>query len=123
MMCSSRHQVDKQTPIFVFWPRRKISLPNDPSIFEELLRRWLAPPLEFHFVYATQKAGRQKMSTWCFSQAEIIRNQMSDFRQSLADCQVAFQVEDVKELKTPLKEKRHDLFQRPVSHVRQKQVV
>ena len=36
--------------------RRKISLPNDPSIFEELLRCWLAPPLEFHFVYATQKA-------------------------------------------------------------------
>lgn len=62
------------------YPRRKISLPNDPSIFEELLRCWLAPPLEFHFVYATQK--------------------------------VAFQVEDVKELKTPLKEKRHDLFQR-----------
>ena len=28
-------------------------------------------------------------------------------------CQVAFQVEDVKELKTPLKDKRHDLFQRP----------
>lgn len=26
--------------------------------------------------------------------------------------QVAFQVEDVKELKTPLKDKRHDLFQR-----------
>ena len=29
------------------------------------------------------------------------------------DVQVAFQVEDVKELKTPLKDKRHDLFQRP----------
>ena len=29
---------------------------------------------------------------------------------------MAFQVEDVKELKTPLKEKRHDLFQRPVTN-------
>lgn len=73
---------DRETDLdrLALYPRRKISLPNDPSIFEELLRCWLAPPLEFHFVYATQK--------------------------------VAFQVEDVKELKTPLKEKRHDLFQR-----------
>ncbi|CAK9031588.1 unnamed protein product [Durusdinium trenchii] len=77
---------DRETDLdrLALYPRRKISLPNDPRIFEELLRCWLAPPLEFHFVYATQKA----------------------------DMPVAFQVEDVKELKTPLKEKRHDLFQR-----------
>ena len=45
-------------PFWLIWwhLRRKISLPNDASIFEELLRCWLAPPLEFHFVYATQKA-------------------------------------------------------------------
>ncbi|CAE7908121.1 unnamed protein product [Symbiodinium necroappetens] len=54
---------DRETDFdrLAFYPRRKISLPDcsgdRTELFTKLLRAWLAPPLDFHFVYATQNVA------------------------------------------------------------------
>eukprot|EP00439_Symbiodinium_sp_Y106_P033748 s3696_g4.t1 len=54
---------DRETDFdrLAFYPRRKTSLPacsgDRTELFTKLLRAWLAPPLDFHFVYATQNVA------------------------------------------------------------------